>query len=294
MKRNIYILLCVITLVLLGYTAYYAISHKGDSQVASETLNPVATTTPEAQDKNTYITKSGKKIKLVETNPAGESLSTITITPEGFTVNMPIVLEVNKLTNSFYFDLNNDNYEELIITTMAQGSGSFGDIFIYTTASNTELLPVAVPEITEDDTKKGSLFEGYMGHDSFTIVDGKLTREFPTYNKTDTSSEPTGPRKNIIYSLVEKKGLYSMTLSKGMVINTTSTTTVPLPGMAPAPLKSTSTGGSPVTPASIVMPNSPSTGTSSMPKPPTPRSGSGATSSNTPPMMMSPVPPMNP
>jgi hypothetical protein len=221
MQKNIYIILCVAAIGLTGYTFYYTMSNV--AQPAPITITdptPIATTTPVVEDPNTYTTKSGKKIKLVETNPAGESLSTVTITPTGFATNSPIILELNKLTNSSYADLNNDGYEELIITTVAQGSGSFGEVFIYTTASDTQLLPVTIPEMSEEDTKKGGLFEGYMGHDSFMLVNGKLSREFPTYAKTDTNNEPTGPRKTVLYTLTEKNGSYSITFSK----ETSSTT----------------------------------------------------------------------
>ena len=222
MKRTIYIILCVATLGLTGYTTYYAMSHTAPAMVAVEAPAPVATTTPLKENTTSYTTKSGKKIKITETNPIGESLSTITITPEGFATNTPIVLDVNKLTNSLYADLNNDIYEELIITTTAQGSGSFGDVFIFTTASATQLLPIPFPEVTEDETKKGALFEGYMGHDSFSITEGKLIRVFPTYTKTDTNNDPTGTRRSVVYSLAEKGGTYSIVSAKGIVTSTSS------------------------------------------------------------------------
>jgi hypothetical protein len=126
------------------------------------------------------------------------------------------------MTNSLYADLNNDGFEELIITTMAQGSGSFGEVYMYTTASTSQLLPVSIPEMTEDDTKAGSLFEGYMGHDSFVIKNNELVREFPTYLKSDVMSEPTGPTRNIVYTLTEKNGEYSIVFTKG-----TTTPSVP-------------------------------------------------------------------
>lgn len=216
MKRNIYIILSLVTLLLLSYTSYYAIHHKEIPVVLSTaTSTPLVATTTPIEDKNTHTTKSGKKIKLTETNPTGESLSTITITTEGFATNTPITLETNRMTNSFYADLNNDSNEELIITTTAAGSGSFGEAFIFTTASATVLLPVTIPEMTEDDTKKGALFEGYIGHDSFSIIGNNLIREFPTYKKEDTNNEPTGPTKRIIYSLAEKNGNYSIGYIQG-------------------------------------------------------------------------------
>ncbi len=222
MKRSIYILLCLVSVGLLGYTGYYITTHKSaPPATVADTPAPVATTTPVVvDDKNTFSSKSGKKIKVLETNPTGESLSTITITPSGFATNSPIILETNKLTNTSFSDINSDTFEELVITTMSQGSGSFGEVFIYTSASNTQLLPVTIPEMTEDDTKKGALLEGYMGHDTFTISNGLLIRTFPTYRKTDTNNEPTGPIKTILYQIQEKKGSY--------VANLLATTTLQL------------------------------------------------------------------
>lgn len=215
MKRNIYIILSLVTLGLLSYTSYYTVTHKdGLTPLGLASSTPIVVAT-QIEDKSVHTTKSGKKIKLVETNPTGESLSTITITTEGFATNTPIVLETNKMTNSLYTDLNNDSQEELIITTTAAGSGSFGEAFIFTTASQTSLLPVTIPEISEEDTQKGAIFEGYMGHDSFSIVGNRLIREFPTYKKEDTNNEPTGPTKRIIYTLSENKGDYVVTFTQG-------------------------------------------------------------------------------
>ena len=222
MKRNIYIILSLVTFGFLSYTSYYTVTHKdGATPLVSATkAQIIATTTPQVEDKNVHTTKSGKKIKLVETNPTGESLSTLTITTEGFATNTPIVLETNKMTNSFYVDLNNDSYEELIITTTAVVSGSFGEALIFTSANQTAFLPVTIPEMSEEDTQKGALFEGYMGHDSFSFIGNSLIREFPTYKKNDTNNEPTGPTKRIIYSLGEKDGIYSVTF-----VQSTSTQT---------------------------------------------------------------------
>ncbi len=235
MKKYIYIILFIVSFLLLGYTVYYILTHlqKPDLPIVAISVQESATTTlPILEDTNTHTTSTGKKIKLIETNPVAENLSTITITPKGFATNTPIVLETNKLTNALYVDLNNDTYEELVITTTAQGSGSFGEVFVFTTASNTELLPVIVPEVTEEDTKKGGVFEGYMGHDSFETKNSNLVREFPTYKKTDILSEPTGPTKSIIYTLTEKNGRYSFILKQGTTTpydsstNTATTTTI--------------------------------------------------------------------
>ncbi len=215
MKRAIYATLSILSAISISYVIYYVYSHKIEPTPIVEAPAPViATTTPQKVEVPVYTTKSGKKIKVEETNPSGESLSTITISTEGFATNTPIVLETNRLTNYFYADLNNDSFEELIITTTAQGSGSFGEAFIYTSASSTILIPVTIPELTEKDSLKGGLFEGYMGHDSFMFENNKLTREFPTYKATDIQSEPTGPKRAILYNLQEKNGAYFITYTK--------------------------------------------------------------------------------
>ena len=133
--------------------------------------------------------------------------------------------------------MNKDTHEELIITTMSQGSGSFGEAIIFTTASNSMMLPVTIPEMTEDDAKAGALFEGYGGHDSFNIINGNLVRDFPTYKKTDTSSEPTGPKRSIVYTLSEKNGVYSVAFLRGTttaaLVLATSSTTAPAAKVSP-------------------------------------------------------------
>lgn len=231
MKKTIYSILAVVTFGLMLYTSYYMYGHK---PIAHPLLS-IATSTPQTasstQDTATtkvFTTTSNKTLTIKETNPDGASLSTIVITPNGFATNTPITLEENKLTDTFLIDMNKDGSEELVLVTTAQGSGSFGEAIIYTTVSSSELLPVAVPSIAEEDTNVGGLFEGYMGHDSFEIINGMLVREFPTYNASDTNSEPTGPRRSVLYSLSEKNGAYSIQFLKYTPSNASSTQLVPI------------------------------------------------------------------
>jgi heat shock protein HslJ len=245
MKKNIYIVLSIVTTSLLLYTGYYTYTHTGTPSVAvvATSTPQVATSTIEDPHTKTLTTKTGKTITIKETNPVGESLSTITITPAGFATNTPITLEKNKLTDSFLLDMNKDTFDELVLITTAQGSGSYGEATIFTTTKDGELLPVKVPDITEDDTKKGSLFEGYTGHDSFSIVNGVLVREFPTSNASDTNSLPTGPKRKVIYNLNEKDGAYSVVFAKDTMTTatTTSTTTTPLATATTTPVTKAST-----------------------------------------------------
>ena len=228
MKKNIYITLAIIATALLGYTSYYAITHTQPAEpvVVATTTPTVASSTP--KDTNTYTTKKGMTVTLTETNPVSESLSTITLTTTGFASTAPIVIEVNKMSNSWYADINGDTYEELIITTISQGLGGYGEALIFTTASTSALLPVVSPEISENDTKKGALFEGYVGHDSFNVVRGNLVREFPTYRTTDTNDTPTGPRKAVMYTLAEKNGMYFVSFATTTPSSMPEKTTTPV------------------------------------------------------------------
>jgi hypothetical protein len=216
MKKTIYIILTLIVVGFLGYTLYYTTTHKANIE---PTLTIVATTTiatttvDSVPAKNILTTKTGKTITIRETNPSGESLSTITITSKGLTNDQPIVLEKNKLTDFFLTDMNNDGFDELVIVTTAQGSGSYGEVDIFTTVDDKALLKVDTPSVTEDDTKKGALFEGYMGHDLFMVASGTLMRQFPLYTASSTNSTPTGQTKTIFYSLNGTSSVFSVTLS---------------------------------------------------------------------------------
>jgi hypothetical protein len=222
MKKSTYVFLLLITVPLLAYTVFYSFSHPLTTTIdpllslTQEEAPATATTTEktEATPGKILTTHTGKIITVNETNPNGSSLSTITITPSGFSTNTPLILETNKLQNFFLVDLNSDTFDELIIVTQAQGSGSYGEVEIYTTTNDTELAPVTIQAITEEDTHKGGLFEGYMGHDIFTTASGTLLREFPMYTATDTNSVPTGPHTKILYTLTINKERPFVTLSK--------------------------------------------------------------------------------
>ena len=226
MKKNIYITLLIIDVALIVYTGYYVAT-----KPSAPAVIVTATSTEEVSPPNenppvvrTFPTLSGKKIIVSETNPVGESLSTIAITTEGFASNTPLTLEKNKLTNFFLTDLNKDGFEEFIMITTAQGSGSYGEAIMFTTAKNQSLTPVTIPELTEEDTQKGSLFEGYMGHDTFNVIDGLFVREFPIYTATGTNSTLTGLTQKILYTLNEQAGSYAVTFSKATISSTTIST----------------------------------------------------------------------
>lgn len=226
MKKNIYITLLIIDVALMVYTGYY-VATKPSTPAVIVTATSTKEVSPPIENPpvvRTFPILSGKKIIVSETNPVGESLSTIAITTEGFASNTPLTLEKNKLTNFFLTDLNKDGFEEFIMITTAQGSGSYGEAIMFTTAKNQSLTPVTIPALTEEETQKGGLFEGYMGHDTFSVIDGLFVREFPIYTATGTNSTPTGLTKKILYTVTEQAGSYAVTFSKATLSSTTTPT----------------------------------------------------------------------
>ena len=232
MKKLTYITLLLISLGTTVYTSYYTFTQYNNDQIIATAVITATTTAPaiETLDPNTLKTSTGKKITVQNTHPVGESVSTITITTNGFIDNTPVILKKNKLTNFFLADLNKDGFDELILTTLSAGSGSYGDVLIFTTAGDQALARITTPEVKEEDTKKGGLFEGYLGHDSFNLLDGALIREFPVYGKGDTNASSSLPTKKLIYSLVEEDGTYVAVLfdassTKSTLPSLTSTST---------------------------------------------------------------------
>lgn len=50
--------------------------------------------------------------------------------------------------------------------------------------------------------EKGELFEGFMGHNQFSIEDNNLINSFPIYLEGDTNSNPQGGQRKVEYQLV--------------------------------------------------------------------------------------------
>ena len=181
---------------------------KDDVKKAEEAVTKAAEKTTEkveeaAQDVANYFkeykTKTGKSF-VVDKKGDG-SLVTVTVTPKGFEFGEEMVLkDVDPVSKIFLADLNNDGYEELYIVTTAAGSGSYGNIYGFSSNKDKSVTPISVPEITEQDLK--TKFKGYMGHDVFYLKNGKLYRKYPVYKDTDSNAKPTGGEQIIEYVLI--------------------------------------------------------------------------------------------
>ncbi|WP_395803912.1 hypothetical protein [Daejeonella sp.] len=100
-----------------------------------------------------------------------------------------------KIMDAWDMDLDSDGNPELYIHAKGEGKGSYLSMYIYEYADNGSNQQLRFPELSS------SLNEGYRGNDSVYIKDGKLLRQFPVYNKNDSTGTKTGEIRKIEYVL---------------------------------------------------------------------------------------------
>ena len=100
-----------------------------------------------------------------------------------------------KIMDAWDMDLDSDGNPELYIHAKGEGKGSYLSMYIYEYADNGSNQQLRFPELSS------SLSEGYRGNDSVYIKDGKLLRQFPIYNKNDSTGTKTGEIRKIEYVL---------------------------------------------------------------------------------------------
>lgn len=106
-------------------------------------------------------------------------------------------------------DLNGDGHAEVLVHLVSDGSGSYGDLIVYSVNNGKSMSTVYYNSEIQDK----QLAEGYMGHDSFVIMDGILHRTFPIYKEGDTNAEPTGGTRILQYRLIDGEANRQLVLS---------------------------------------------------------------------------------
>lgn len=158
-----------------------------------------------------YKTKTGKSIVISETHPVGQSLSTIQISSRGFEHNYKETYENrDPVSDVFIADLDGNGFDEIYIVSTSAGSGSYGKIMGFASNNDKSLSMINFPDMQKEDR----IFEGYMGHDVFSIEDQKLVRTFPIYNKDDTNQNPTGGKRKVIYGLYPGEAMWQLKIEK--------------------------------------------------------------------------------
>ena len=165
--------------------------------VIAKVLLPVSSEGDDAIAR-TYMTRSGKLLLIEERHPVGQSLIDISVRSTGFDHNLSEVFSDRDPVESVHVaDLDANGFDEFYIVTVSSGSGSYGNVLGFASNRDKSLSMIYLPEFREGD----ELFTGYMGHDSFRIVDNRLVRSFPVYQPSDTNNNPTGGTRRLIYGL---------------------------------------------------------------------------------------------
>jgi hypothetical protein len=90
-------------------------------------------------------------------------------------------------------DLTGDDAPEAVVAVSSAGSGTYGSVHVYGRRGD-ELSRLQVGALTDSQSV------GYMGHDVFSIGDGRLWRSYPIYREGDTNAAPSGGEARFWYS----------------------------------------------------------------------------------------------
>ena len=208
--------LLIICLSLLSCTGYNAANHQ------TPDTGPEVSTTE-------YVTRSGKIFIVVEDHSPGASLVRVKVETRGFTeVNGMVNLgEMDPVEKIFLADLNRDGFEELYLVTRSAGSGSYA--FVHGLASNRDksATPIHVPELTENDFRRGAFFTGFGGHNTIDLRDGRLVNSFPVF---DDHYRRTGVTRNVFYALVAGEAAWILKPATMKTINRSNGGGAVMPG----------------------------------------------------------------
>lgn len=168
-----------------------------------------------SKETQVLTTKSDKVFELIG-HSNSDGLYDYHVVPKGFefTKDTFIVSEADPLSKAFLEDLDDNGFEEVYLITASIGSGSYGNIYGYASNSDQSVTPIYLPPIHENDLAPGALFEGYMGHDSIYLDEGKLMRQFPIYLEGDPNCCPTGGKATIAYKLVPGEATWQLRATK--------------------------------------------------------------------------------
>lgn len=151
-----------------------------------------------------YTTQSGKVFEVEVDTSMGASINKVKVITGKFeNANDTFLLgAIDPLEKVFLADLDGNGFEELYLVTRSAGSGSYATLYGFASNRDKSVSAVYVQQVTEAQLEKGELFEGFRGHNTISLEDGKLVSEFPVYRESDTNANPSGGSKKVTYQLV--------------------------------------------------------------------------------------------
>jgi hypothetical protein len=175
-------------------------STSNPKKVAIMEVDSVVSINKPIQDSSSQFSKSLSLQGITyQVNAIGNgSLQQLTIIPSGLSlINDTIKQESEPIVAAEIEDLDKDGFPELLIYTQSAGSGSYGHVIGYSPNKGKSLSQINFPDLAKGS--KESI--GYMGHDSFSIVESSLARRFPIYVTNDNNAKATGKIRQLQYKL---------------------------------------------------------------------------------------------
>lgn len=106
-------------------------------------------------------------------------------------------------------DLNADGSPELVVYTVSEGTGRFGNVFGFSVDKSGKMTRIEFPDVN-DNVK---LNKGYRGKDKFSLVERNLSQIFPVYNDSDPESQATGGTRQVVYKMVKSGNGFKFEIS---------------------------------------------------------------------------------
>ena len=119
-------------------------------------------------------------------------------------------IEEDQVINAEVEDLNSDGSPELFVYTQAMGSGSYGNVYAFSVNDKKSMSQVYF----QPTAKNNKINTGYMGHDTFSIVENSLVQRFPIYREKDSNANPTGGTRQVSYKLIDGEASRKLVVDK--------------------------------------------------------------------------------
>ncbi|HXB09296.1 MAG TPA: hypothetical protein VNW04_19360 [Puia sp.] len=135
--------------------------------------------------------------KSITDNPA-------TITPIGMDAEVrpfPLPLK-GRISGTQVDDLNGDGYPDLVLFVFTDSNAVNGSVICIMSKGNKSLAPCYLPDIAYDP----KVNKGYKGHDTFSLLEGSLIQRFPIFNPGDSTNNPTGGTRTLMYQVGKGDG----------------------------------------------------------------------------------------
>lgn len=100
-----------------------------------------------------------------------------------------------KLLDAWNMDMDSDGNPEIFLQAEGVGEGSHLNMYVYEFNDAGSGQKITFPSLS------GSSKKGYKGEDSLYVKDGKLMREFPVYDESDTTNLKSSEKRILEYNL---------------------------------------------------------------------------------------------